>query len=131
MVREGALIGVIVILKSQVEPFTEPDRLSWYQPLFLRPGRDSHRECPVVRRGAINVLDDLRESLQQQTATGRCISSSSVVRHSIYKRFLILLPLQRFVCAEADIAVIHRGVGENFRGGRKVSVFPTSRSRRS
>ena len=58
MIKEDELVGAIIIYRQEVRPFTEK-QIELVQ--FRRPGRHRDREY--------RLLNELRESLQQQTAT--------------------------------------------------------------
>ena len=70
LLREGEAIGVITVRRNEVGPFTDT-QIALLQDL-RRPGGDRHRERPPVRRAAQRT-DDLRESLEYQTATSEVL----------------------------------------------------------
>ena len=50
LLREGAAIGLLLLFRKKVQPFTDATCRSCHD--LRRPGRDRDRKCPPVRRGA-------------------------------------------------------------------------------
>jgi two-component system, NtrC family, sensor kinase len=101
--REGTLIGAMTVTRSQVRPFSDK------QIELLTTFADQ----AVIAIENTRLLNELRESLQQQTATTDVLKVISSSPGELEPVFNAMLENAVRIC-QAKFGVMHRFVGEEF-----------------
>ena len=104
MLREGELIGVIGIYRQEVRPFTEKQ---------IDLVKSFARQA-VIAIENVRLLNELRESLQQQTATSEVLSVISSSPGDLEPVFQSMLANATRIC-EAKVGNLFLREGDDFR----------------
>ena len=92
LLRDGVAIGVIVLTRASVRPFTDEQIELVYH--LRGPGGDRHRERAAVRELQARTRE-LTESLEQQTATAEVLQ---VISSSPFELRPVFRPCSRTRC---------------------------------
>ncbi len=105
LLREGEPIGVMRLWRRTVRPFTDK------QIELIK----TYADQAVIAIENVRLLNELRQSLKQQTATADVLK---VISRSTFdlKTLLDTLVESAAQLCEADIATIWRGIGTEYRG---------------
>ena len=111
LLREGTPIGVIVLSRKTVRPFT--DKQIDVGTELRRSGRHRHRERAAVR-GRAAAHRELSESLEQQTATSEVLKVISSSPGELEPVFQAMLENATRIC-EAEFGHFFLSEGDDFR----------------
>src|SRR5271169_2408612 len=113
MLKDDALVGAIFIYRQEVRPFTDK-QIALVQNLATQA---------VIAIENTRLLNELRESLEQQTATSQVLSVISSSPGELEPVFQAMLANAVRIC-DAKFGVLHRFDGEAFHVAANVGTPP-------
>jgi two-component system, NtrC family, sensor kinase len=119
MMREGALVGAIVIYRQEVRPFTDKQ---------IELVTNFAAQAVIAIENA-RLLNELRESLQRQTATSEVLGVISSSPGEVQPVFDAMLANATRLC-EASYAILWLREGDQFRIGAYYGALPPAYTER-
>jgi GAF domain-containing protein/anti-sigma regulatory factor (Ser/Thr protein kinase) len=116
LLREGTAIGAILIRRVEVRPFSEK------QIALLKTFADQ----AVIAIENVRLFQELKESLEQQTATSEILGVIASSPTDIQPVLNVIAENAARLCDATD-AVIHRVDGDKLRSGARYGLLPTRR----